>query len=271
MSDSTNIGPAEFLDLIHGPEALIYFQVAGQTWKNKPQTFRQAEPKFRWRNAEGDGICFIVNAGGTKDVDITGFNACFLDWDCGRGPDGRYMEETSVTVAKAGYRQMLEAFPLMPSILVETRNGFHVYWLLEANVSVDHYRDTQRRLAHHLNGDPACVNPARAIVQQVEAILMEQIARDGYTTATSILNVILGKPNSLIHRRIERVLPGILARNRLQKRTTNNEMKLRFSIGGTGYPKLIVPAVADIPSPTDVGIRAYQYLLENAGTRVSDQ
>jgi len=159
--DSTHMDAAAFLDLIHGPDAPIYFQVGGKTWKNKPQTYRKAAPKLAWRNAEGDGVCFVVNAGGTKDAEISRINACFLDWDAGRGPDDRYLDDASVTGAKAVFRDTLDKFSLRPSIMVETRNGFHAYWLLNAGVSVDQFRDCQRRLAQYLGGDPVTINPAR--------------------------------------------------------------------------------------------------------------
>lgn len=163
MSHSTEFGAAEFLDLIHGPDAAIYFQVGGKTWRNRPQTYANAMATLAWRNAEGDGIGFIVNAGGTKDKDITRINACFVDWDAGRGEDGRYRGEQEVTAAKATWRGALDDFPLPPSVLVETRNGYHAYWLLNVGVSPDEFRLCQRRLAHHLNGDPVTVNPARVM------------------------------------------------------------------------------------------------------------
>jgi hypothetical protein len=57
----------------------------------------------------------------------------------------------------------LDTFPIPPSILVETRNGFHAYWLLKGDVSEDQFRDCQLRLAQFFNSDTQVCNPARAM------------------------------------------------------------------------------------------------------------
>jgi hypothetical protein len=157
------MNPEEFLNLIHGPDAAIYFQVGGKTWKNKPQTFRQAEDKLRWRNAEGDDICFLVNAGGTKVSQINRINAAFIDWDVGRDDQGCYFPEDTIRPKKAQFLHRLRKFPVKPSIVVETRNGFHAYWLLEANVTQEEFRIGQKALAAYFNADPQVCNPNRAM------------------------------------------------------------------------------------------------------------
>ena len=154
---------SDFLNLVHGLDALIYFQVGSKTWKHKPQTFHQAESKLRWRNSEGDDICFIVNGGGTKDAEINRVNAVFVDWDCGRDEQGRYFTDEVARTKKAVFLPELHNFTPKPSLIVETRNGFHAYWLLEAGVTVDQFRDCQRRLAVVFGSDLAVTNPARLL------------------------------------------------------------------------------------------------------------
>src|SRR3954454_11127088 len=124
----------EFLNLIHGPNTVIYFQVGGKTWKNKPQSFTQAEKTLRWRNHDGDDICFVVNAGGTRDAQIEKINAVFIDWDCGKDEDGKYFPTREAEAKKQAFLPRLKSFQLVPSIIVETRNGFHAYWLLHPGV-----------------------------------------------------------------------------------------------------------------------------------------
>lgn len=153
----------QFLALLHGHDATIFFQVGSKTWKNKPQTFCQAEKTLRWRNAQGEGICFLVNTGGTKDAQIVRFNAAFIDWDCGRNPEGRYWNLEYVKAAKKRFLEILTAFRPVPSIVVETRNGFHAYWLLQGDVTATEFRDCQARLAKFFGSDPKVSNPARAM------------------------------------------------------------------------------------------------------------
>lgn len=153
----------QFLNLIHGPDARIYFNVGRSTWKTKPQTYIEAETKLRWRNSQGDDICYIVNGGGTKDAEISRINAVFLDWDAGRDEAGKYFTLDIVINKKQEFRSTLDIFPLTPSILVETRNGFHAYWLLEPGVKVEQFRNCQLRLARYFQSDTTVQNPARVM------------------------------------------------------------------------------------------------------------
>lgn len=153
----------EFLNYLHGPNAILYFNVGGITWKHKPQTYRNAEKALKYRNSLGDDICFIVNSGGTRNQDINRINAVFIDWDCGRNTDGRYFDEIAVQQKKAEFQKLLSPFRPIPSAVVETRNGFHVYWFLESGVTCDQFRIAQKRLAAHFGGDERVFNPARVM------------------------------------------------------------------------------------------------------------
>ena len=39
---------SQFIEAIHGSNAEIYFNVDRKTWKNKPQTYAEAESKLKW-------------------------------------------------------------------------------------------------------------------------------------------------------------------------------------------------------------------------------
>jgi hypothetical protein len=123
--------------------------------------------------------------------------------------------------------------------------------LIEAGASV---RGVSRQLVVDLFGEALAqqVYPQRsrqtpdankAFSERVETVVLSQIGADGYSTSGRIRSGVeaglFGK--TLTHRRIERVLPGILARNGLKKVTATKAMKERLSIGGAGYPKVIVP------------------------------
>ncbi|WP_368780799.1 DNA-primase RepB domain-containing protein [Alicyclobacillus fastidiosus] len=57
----------------------------------------------------------------------------------------------------------LRQFPLKPSYVVETRNGLHVYWVLNAGATVEQFKECQRRLIAHFGADPKVKNPARLL------------------------------------------------------------------------------------------------------------
>jgi len=158
------LNPRAFLNHLHGPDDAIFFNVAGKTWKHKPRLFDERTDKvLKYRNRLGDDICFIVNSGGTRDKDISRINAVFVDWDCGKDADGRYFGDASVLVKKTEFQNTLTGFRPIPSAVVETRNGFHVYWFLESGVTSDKFREAQRRLALNFGGDQHVCNPARVM------------------------------------------------------------------------------------------------------------
>ena len=116
---------SQFLEAIHGPDVDIYFNVGGKTWKNKPQTYEKAESKLKWLNNDHDkDIYFIPNGGGTANAKIDRINAVFGDWDAGKDEKGDYFSLEIVKQKKATFLATLEAFPLVPTYVVDTRNGY---------------------------------------------------------------------------------------------------------------------------------------------------
>lgn len=94
------------------------------------------------------GIYFVVNAGGNKDADIMRFAACFAEKDNGTLED---------------QNKMLDAAPLQPSIRVETKKSIHAYWLINGDCTAKEWREVQRLLIEHFDGDTAIKNPARVM------------------------------------------------------------------------------------------------------------
>lgn len=144
----------QFLEDIHGYNAQIYFNVNRVTWKNKPQTYNEAKQKLQYLNDQGKDICFIVNSGGTQNADITKINACFGDWDCGKTKDGFYLPLNQVQQKKENFRTILDSFPLKPSYLIDTRNGYHFYWIMN-NCTIDQYSTLQSLIISSFNSDPS--------------------------------------------------------------------------------------------------------------------
>jgi hypothetical protein len=158
------ISVQEFLDIIHGVNAQIYFQVGSKTWKNKPQTYQQAENNLKWLNSKKNkDICYIVNSGGTTNDSITRINAVFLDWDCGKDDDKNYFPIEMVKEKKMLFLPILQRFPLRPSFVVETRNGFQTYWLVTPDITKEQFIDIQKRIAYYFKGDPEIINPCRVM------------------------------------------------------------------------------------------------------------
>lgn len=115
-------------------------------------------------NRKGGDIYFVVNSGGTKDKEIHTFNAVFLDFDCGKDKNGNYKNLKEVGLYKQGIMSRVKEFELEPSYVIETRNGYHVYWLLDNNgtkVTVEQWRECMLLLINHFDSDPQVKNPSR--------------------------------------------------------------------------------------------------------------
>lgn len=158
------ISTEEFLNAIHGENSLIYFNVGSKTWSNKLQTYAAAKSKLQWLNEhKQQDICFIVNAGGTKNSQIITINAAFGDWDCGKDENGNYFPIEIVKEKKDEFLQKIQQFPLKPTYIVETRNGYQIYWLLYSGTTAAQFISLQKKLACYFQSDPAVINPARVM------------------------------------------------------------------------------------------------------------
>ncbi|MEK4453441.1 hypothetical protein [Paenibacillus sp. FSL L8-0506] len=120
--------------------------------------------QLRKVNDQGYEVYFIVNSGGYKDNDITAFNAVFIDLDCGRDKTtGDYFSLEVVQGYKDEKLKELNDFLLKPSYIVETRNGLHVYWLLQPNTTLDQFSMCEELLISYFNADLKVKNPARLL------------------------------------------------------------------------------------------------------------
>jgi penicillin-binding protein-related factor A (putative recombinase) len=164
MEHEIKITTEEFLTDLYGSlETQIYFNTNGKTWNNKPQTYLTAKKTLQWRNILGDDIYFIPNSGGSKDDQITIFRSAFIDWDYGKDENGNYFSLDIVKPKKLEFLTQLEKCPLRPTYIIETRNGYHLYWFLLDNPSRDQYVDIQKCLIYYFKSDPAIINPARVM------------------------------------------------------------------------------------------------------------
>lgn len=130
----------------------IFSDKKGTGFKGKNLSFNikdfQSKSKVLMAHNEANrGIFFVVNSGGNSDRKINKINAQFFECDT------LSLEEQLENISK---------FPLEPSIIVQTKKSLHVYFLIK-NGKVEKFRNIQKKLAKHFNGDGSCINESRVM------------------------------------------------------------------------------------------------------------
>jgi len=107
----------------------------------------------------GSDAYFYIN-GGRKQYAIDKIAACFCDMDAGRDEEGKYFKPSIVMKHKERFLQKINEFPVPPSWVVDTRNGYQCYWILNPNdrqVNKTTWKGVQKKLANHFGGDPLAI------------------------------------------------------------------------------------------------------------------
>lgn len=130
----------------------IFSDKKGIGFKGKNLSFNikdfQSKSKILMAHNESNrGIFFVVNSGGNSDRKINKINAQFFECD---------------TLSLEDQLENISKFPLEPSIIVQTKKSLHVYFLIK-NGKVEKFRDIQKKLAKHFNGDGSCINESRVM------------------------------------------------------------------------------------------------------------
>jgi len=113
----------------------------------------------RWLQGEAqDNLFFLVGNsvnGKRKDSDITSIRAFYIDFDGGeRYTDGRVVRPDGSTLAPH----------LEPSLVVNSKNGSHLYWVLETPSSdLTAFTAMQKSLIAHYSSDTAIHDTARVM------------------------------------------------------------------------------------------------------------
>ena len=147
-------------------------------------------------NKKGSDAYFYIN-GGRKQYAINQIAACFCDMDAGRDDEGKYFKPSVVMKHKERFLEKINSFPVPPSWVVDTRNGYQCYWILNAhdrNVNKTTWKGVQKKLANHFGGDPL-------------AIKINQIFRVPYTwwrkgwegKAPYFTSILPGSDGSVVH------------------------------------------------------------------------
>lgn len=115
-------------------------------------------------------VCFTVNSPNfdkmescqTKNDHIINggnINCQFVDIDA---PKDIRHDITLIKSWKQTTKRRILSFTLRPSIVIETKNGYHVYWLLEDG-NHKMFKHIQLQLVNHFDGDAMCVNVSRLL------------------------------------------------------------------------------------------------------------
>jgi hypothetical protein len=172
-------------------------------------------------DSQGADAYFYVN-GGRKQYAISRIRACFVDMDAGRDDQGRYFKPSIVMQKKKEFLNQINSFPVKPSWVVDTRNGYQCYWILNQNNVNPHktyWNGIQKKLVNHFGGD-------------ARAIKINQIYRIPYTWwrkgwegkqpyFTSILSGSTGNPINI--EQLKQALDGVSAVVNIVANKTSDE------------------------------------------------
>ena len=172
-------------------------------------------------DSQGADAYFYVN-GGRKQYAISRIRACFVDMDAGRDDKGSYFKPSGVMQKKKEFLKKINSFPVKPSWVVDTRNGYQCYWILDHNANSPHktyWNGIQKKLVNYFEGD-------------ARAIKINQIYRIPYTWwrkgwegkqpyFTSILSGSTGNPVNIEH--LKQALDGVSAVVNLVANKTSDE------------------------------------------------
>jgi hypothetical protein len=114
--------------------------------QNKPATKKTKSFPF-----QAGGFCpyVVVNNGGHKQSDIESCGALFAEFD--------------LPMTKEESLLKLLSFPIPYSILIESRNGYHAYWLLDKATTPKLWRQMQHRLIEFFESDAGIEDPSRCM------------------------------------------------------------------------------------------------------------
>ena len=109
-------------------------------------------------------VYFYVN-GGRKLYAIKQFTCCFCDMDAGRDNEGKYFKPSVVMNKKKQFLKKINEFPVKPSWVVDTRNGYQCYWIFDdasrkiVGSNKTFWNGLQKKLVNYFDGDPRAIKP----------------------------------------------------------------------------------------------------------------
>lgn len=94
----------------------------------------------------------MVNSGGHSKNNITRINALYVDFDAGRNENNQYYSLKYTSQYKKKILKKIHNFKLKPTIIVDTRNGIHVYWKVD-NCKIGEFEPLQKRMIQYFKSD----------------------------------------------------------------------------------------------------------------------
>jgi hypothetical protein len=102
---------------------------------------------------------FYVNGVRKKEY-VQTVRACYIDLDAGRDDKGHYHAPKVVVQHKAKFMQRINSFSVKPTWIIDTRNGYQVYWVLSDNnheigltKNKKYWNGIQKKLANYFLAD----------------------------------------------------------------------------------------------------------------------
>lgn len=141
---------------------------------NSPMIINPLDVAVKQNEKMGCDVYFYVNTGGTKQNQISHINASFIDLDAGRDTKGKYFSDLIVARKKAQMLNAISKCPLKPTVYVETRNGYQVYWVYSKPISSLHktsWSVLQNKICHHFS----------AVGSDSRVLKINQVLRVPYT------------------------------------------------------------------------------------------
>ena len=101
-------------------------------------------------NKKGYGIFWVVNdfEGARKKENLKKINYWYCDIDEG---------------SKEEQRKRINSLLILPSFVIETYKGYHCYWGVKGDATLENFEKIEARLIELLNGDKHCKDPLRLL------------------------------------------------------------------------------------------------------------
>lgn len=145
----------DFIRIFHGKND-VHFRVINtkQNLKfNLKGSYEDNKDQLSFYNDMNFEVYFTVNSGGTKQTEINKVNAVFIDLDCGKDSNKQYFPIDKVESYKHEQLNKINQFEFKPSAIIETRNGYHVYWITNTEVNIDKFQSYQDELIKYFDSD----------------------------------------------------------------------------------------------------------------------